>query len=165
DERAHPAPGRLVDAGGYRLHLNCAGDSSSTVILESGLANRSADSDIVQPEIAGATRVCSYDRAGIGWSDYGAEPRDPWRIATELHNLLQAANVPGPYVLTGHSFGGLYVRMFAALYPEEVMGMVLVDSSHPDQWAYARPSSGRARSRAPPWASPTVPRSGWVWPV
>jgi pimeloyl-ACP methyl ester carboxylesterase len=137
DERAYPAPGLLVDAGGHRLHLNCAGQGSPTVILESGLANRSADWDIVQPQIAAATRVCSYDRAGIGWSDSGPEPRDPWRIVTELHHLLQTANVPAPYVLTGHSFGGLYARMFAARYPEEVVGMVLVDSSHPDQWAYA----------------------------
>jgi hypothetical protein len=151
DERAHPAPGRLVDAGGYRLHLNCAGDGGPTVILESGLANRSADWDIVQPQIAGATRVCSYDRAGIGWSDGGREPRGPSRIATELHNLLQTANVPAPYVLAGHSFGGLHMRMFAALYPEQVVGMVLVDSSHPDQWAYAPAEFRAARSPAPRW--------------
>jgi pimeloyl-ACP methyl ester carboxylesterase len=149
DEPAHPAPGQLVDAGGHRLHLNCTGQGRPTVVLESGLANRSADWDLVQPRIAAATRVCSYDRAGIGWSESGPEPRDPRHIAEELHMLLRAANLPAPYVLVGHSFGGLYVRMFTALYPEEVAGMVLVDSSHPDQWAYA-PAEFRATAQPTP---------------
>jgi len=89
----------------------------------------------VQPEIAKATRVCSYDRAGHGWSDPGPEPRDVAQHARELHTLLSKAGVAGPYVLVGHSLGGLYVRTFAAQYPGEVAGMVLVESSHPDAWA------------------------------
>jgi pimeloyl-ACP methyl ester carboxylesterase len=139
DAAANPPPGRLVDVGGYRLHVNCAGQGSPTVILESGLANRSADWDIVQPQVATTTRVCAYDRAGIGWSDTGPEPRDSVRIAGELHTLLANAGVPGPYVLAGHSFGGLYTRMYAGLYPDQVVGMALVDASHPDQWTYAPP--------------------------
>jgi pimeloyl-ACP methyl ester carboxylesterase len=137
DAAANPPPGRLVDVGGHRLHIWCVGEGSPTVVLESGLANRSADWDIVQPQVATSTRVCSYDRAGIGWSDNGPEPRDSLRIAGELHMLLANAGVPGPYVLAGHSFGGLYARMYAGLYPEQVAGMVLVDASHPDQWTYA----------------------------
>ena len=139
DEPSYPASARLVDVGGYRLHIACSGLGSPTVVLESGLANRSADWDIVQPQVASLTRVCSYDRAGIGWSDNGPEPREPLRIASELRTLLARADVPGPYVLAGHSFGGLYMRMFASEYPDQVAGMVLVDASHPDQWAYAPP--------------------------
>jgi len=88
----------------------------------------------VQPEVAKATRVCSYDRAGTGWSGSNSKPRDAQHIAAELHALLQSAGIPGPYVLVGWSFGGLYVREYAGQYPNEVGGMVLLDSSHPDQW-------------------------------
>jgi pimeloyl-ACP methyl ester carboxylesterase len=149
DRRAYPPPGQFVDVGGTRLHINCTGQGSPAVILESGLANRSADWDIVQPQVASTTRVCSYDRAGIGWSDTGPEPRNPVRIARELHALLTNTGVPGPYVLAGHSFGGLYARMYAGLYPEQVVGMVLVDASHPDQWAYA-PAEFRASVQPSP---------------
>jgi len=120
--------------GGYRLHINCMGQGSPTVILESGLANPSSIWGWVQPEVAHTTRVCAYDRAGVGWSDPGPEPRDGQQIARELHTLLGKANVPGPYVLVGHSAGGLYVRVYAAQYPRDVVGMVLVDVEHPDQW-------------------------------
>jgi pimeloyl-ACP methyl ester carboxylesterase len=91
DAAANPPPGRLVDVGGYRLHLSCAGEGSPTVVLESGLANRSADWDVVLPQVATTTRVCSYDRAGIGWSDSGPDPRHAVRIASELHTLLANA--------------------------------------------------------------------------
>jgi pimeloyl-ACP methyl ester carboxylesterase len=116
------------------LHINCLGQGSPTVILESGLANMSADWANVQPLVAKGTRVCAYDRAGIAWSDPGPQPRDPGQIAGELHTLLGRAGIAGPYVLVGQSFGGLYVRMYAARYPDEVAGMVLVDASHPDMW-------------------------------
>lgn len=135
DRRAYPAPGQLVDVGGYRLHIQCVGQGSPTVILESGLANISTDWANVQPDIAVTTRTCAYDRAGNGWSDSGPLPRDPHQIAGELHTLLGKAGIPGPYVLVGQSFGGLYVRMYAAQYPADVAGMVLVDASHPDMWA------------------------------
>ena len=134
DRRHFPAPGQLVDVGGYKLHINCMGQGSPTVILESGLANPSSIWGWVQPEVAHATRVCAYDRAGVGWSDPGPEPRDGQQIARELHTLLGKANVPEPYVLVGHSAGGLYVRVYAAQYPRDVVGMVLVDVEHPDQW-------------------------------
>jgi pimeloyl-ACP methyl ester carboxylesterase len=135
DTAAFPAPGQLVDVGGYKLHIHCVGDGRPTVVLEASLANISSDWSWVQPEVAKTTRVCSYDRAGNGWSDPGPLPRDAHQIAHELHTLLDKANVPGPYVLVGHSFGGLYIRMFAAQYPKNVVGMVFVDASHPDMWS------------------------------
>lgn len=137
DKRNYSAPGQLVDVGGYRLHLNCTGSNAAgnpTVILEQGLGGISSAWALVQPEVAKVTRVCSYDRAGMGWSDSGPEPRDAQQIATELHSLLQNANIQGPYVLAGWSFGGLYIREYASQYPDEVTGMVLLDSSHPGQW-------------------------------
>jgi pimeloyl-ACP methyl ester carboxylesterase len=137
DRRNYPPLGQMVDVGGYSLHLYCMGENAEgrpTVILEQGLGGTSAHWARVQPDLAQTTRVCAYDRAGMGWSDPGPEPRDAEHIATELHNLLHNAGVPGPYVLAGWSFGGLYVRIYAGQYPEEVVGMVLLDSSHPDQW-------------------------------
>ena len=139
DQRAYPPPGDLVDLGGHRLHIDCVGHGSPTVILESGLGNMSADWANVQPEVAKTTRVCAYDRAGTGWSEAGPEPRDPRQIAHELHTLLDEAGIDGPYVLVGQSFGGLYVRMYAARFPQEVEGMVVVDASHPDMWTRLPP--------------------------
>jgi pimeloyl-ACP methyl ester carboxylesterase len=131
--RIYPPPGELVDVGGHSLHLNCVGEGSPTVILESGLGAMSVDWANIQPEVSDTTRVCAYDRAGTGWSEPGPGPGDPQQIAAELHTLLANAGIDGPYVLVGHSFGGLYVRMYAYQYPNEVEGMVLVDSSHPEQ--------------------------------
>ncbi len=139
DAAANPPPGRLVDVGGHRLHISCTGMGSPTVVFESGLAGMSADWANVQPQVASTTRACAYDRAGIAWSDSGPEPRDAQRIARELHTLLASADVAGPYVLAGHSFGGLYVRVFTDLYPDEVAGLVLVDASHPDMWQRVPP--------------------------
>jgi pimeloyl-ACP methyl ester carboxylesterase len=150
DERTYPAPGQLVDVGGYRLHINCMGQGSPTVILESGLANMSADWANVQPLVAEGTRVCAYDRAGIAWSDPGPQPRDPGQIAGELHTLLSRAGIAGPYVLVGQSFGGLYVRMYAARYSREVAGMVLLDASHPDMWQRL-PAEATATLTGPAW--------------
>jgi pimeloyl-ACP methyl ester carboxylesterase len=137
DKRAFPPPGQMVDVGGYQMHLYCTGanvDGSPTVILEQGLGGISSGWALVQPEVAKGTRVCSYDRAGTGWSDASPEPRDARHIAKELHSLLHNANIPGPYVLVGWSFGGLYIREYAAQHGDQVGGLVLVDSSHPDQW-------------------------------
>ena len=127
-----------MDVGDHRLHIDCVGQGSPTVILESGLGTMSADWANVQPAVAKTTRVCAYDRAGTGWSEPGPEPRDPRQIARELHTLLGNASIDGPYVV-GQSFGGLYVRMYAAQYPKEVEGMVLVDASHPDMWTRLPP--------------------------
>ena len=131
--KQHPAPGQLVDVGGYKLHLNCVGEGSPTVILAAGLGDFSVVWDKVQSEIAKTTRVCSYDRAGYGWSDPSPEPVSASLMAEELHTLLVNANVPGPYVMVGHSLSGVIVRVFAYNYPEEVAGMVLVDSTHEEQ--------------------------------
>ena len=126
-------PGRRFDVGGYKMHMDCAGEGTPTVILDSGLGDSYVSWRKVQPEIAKFTRVCSYDRAGIGYSDSSSQPRTSKVIAGELHALLQAAGVPPPYVLVGHSMGGYDVRVFASIYRNEVAGMVLVDASHPDQ--------------------------------
>jgi pimeloyl-ACP methyl ester carboxylesterase len=150
DKRTYPPPGKLVDVNGHLMHINCIGEGAPTVILESGLGTMSADWANVQPEVAKTTRVCAYDRAGTGWSEPGPEPRDPHQIARELHTLLGDAGIDGPYVLVGQSFGGLYVRMYADLYPKEVAGMVLVDASHPDMW-----------SRMPREVAATLKPSAW----
>ena len=138
DQRSYPPPGKLVDVGGYRLHIYCSGenmDGRPTVILETGLGGFATSPDWawVQPEIAKTTRVCAYDRAGLGWSDPGHLPRDAQHIAADLHALLQNSHTPGPYVLAGWSFGGLYIRAYANQYPGEVAGLVLIDSSSPEQ--------------------------------
>jgi pimeloyl-ACP methyl ester carboxylesterase len=128
DAAAYPAPGRLVDVGGYKLHLDCRGEGSPTIVMDAGLGASSLDWSLVQPELARTTQVCSYDRAGMGWSDAGLEPRSPAQLAEELHVLLQNGGVPGPYVLIGHSLAGKNIRMFASAHPDEVAGMVLVDA-------------------------------------
>lgn len=134
DRREFAPPGRLVDVGGRKLHIHCLGQGSPAVVLETGMAGTSANWSWVLPEVARSTRVCAYDRAGMGWSDPGPEPRDARTAAAELHTLLERAGIAGPYVLVGHSLGGLSVRMFAAQYRSDVAGMVLVDATHPDLW-------------------------------
>jgi pimeloyl-ACP methyl ester carboxylesterase len=131
DATAYPMPGQLIDVGGHRLHLNCTGAGSPTVVLEPGGGAMSSNLGWITPGVARATRVCVYDRAGRGWSEPAGTPQDGAQIAADLHTLLHRAHVPGPYVLAGHSFGGLYVLTFAARYPDEVAGMVLVDSTAP----------------------------------
>ena len=133
DRRFNPMQGRLVDVGGRKMHIYCTGDGNPTVILDSGLGDSSLSWKKVQPEIAKFTRVCSYDRAGLGFSDPSAQPRTSKVIAEELHGLLQAASVPPPYVIVGHSMGGYNVRVYASMYRSDIVGMVLVDASHPDQ--------------------------------
>lgn len=133
DRRFNPMPGRLVEVRGKMMHIDCTGTGSPTVIFESGLGDSYISWRQVQPEIANFTRVCSYDRAGLGYSDPSPEPRTSKVIAQQLHELLRAAQVSSPYVLVGHSMGGYNVRLYAALYPTDVVGMVLVDASHPDQ--------------------------------
>lgn len=128
DATAYPPAGRMVDVGGYKLHLDCRGQGSPTVVLDAGLGASSLDWALVQPELARTTQVCTYDRAGMGWSDAGPEPRSPAHLADELHTLLQTAGVPAPYVLVGHSLAGKNIRMFATAFPADVAGMVLVDA-------------------------------------
>lgn len=137
DEKAYPPPGELVDVGGYRLHINCTGSGSPAVVIDAGWGDWSTAWGLVQPEVAKTTRVCTYDRAGTGWSEAGPLPRDAAQFAKELHTLLQNAHIPGPYVLAGHSLGGLPVRVFAGTYPAEVAGVVLIDSMTPQQFTPA----------------------------
>jgi len=125
-------PGKLIDIGGYRLHLNCTGKQGPTVVLIAGAGDFSFDWSLVQPGLAQLARVCSYDRAGFGWSDPGPTPRTMKQEAFELHTMLSAALIKGPFVLVGHSLGGLITRVYAAQYPQEVAGIVLVDSTHED---------------------------------
>jgi pimeloyl-ACP methyl ester carboxylesterase len=126
----------MVDVGGYSLHINCVGQGSPTVLLDAGSGLFSAQWVRVQREVSGTTRVCAYDRAGMGWSEMGPEPRDARQISGELHTLLSKAGIEGPYVLVGHSFGGMYMQTYAARYPDEVAGVALVDSStDPDQFS------------------------------
>ena len=135
-ERAYPPPGEMVDAGGYSLHINCVGKGSPTVVLDGGSGEMSAQWVRVQREVSDTTRVCAYDRAGMGWSETGPEPRDAKQISSELHTLLSKAGIEGPYVLVGHSFGGMYMQTYAARYPDEVAGVALVDSpTEPDQFS------------------------------
>ena len=131
DASAYPMPGQLVDVGGHRLHLNCMGSGSPTVILQPGGGDFSSVMGWIAPAVAAQTRVCVYDRAGRGWSEPADGAQDATQIAADLHALLQRGNVPGPYVLAGHSFGGLYELTHANLYPADVAGMVLIDSTNP----------------------------------
>jgi pimeloyl-ACP methyl ester carboxylesterase len=121
----------MVEVDGHQMHIYCTGEGSPTVILDAGAVALSA---WVQPAISQSTRVCAYDRAGYGWSEPGPEPRDAQSLATELHTLLDEIRVEPPYVMVGHSFGGIYVRVFRSQYPDEVAGMVLLDATHPDNW-------------------------------
>jgi len=147
DARAYPPPGQMVDVGGYRLHINCVGTGGPTVVIEAGWGDWSASwSSWVQPEAGKTTKVCVYDRAGMGWSEAGPLPRTAERFASELHTLLHNARVPGPNVLVGHSSGGLTMRVFAHEYAAEIAGVVLVDSMNPKE---AKPSG----AATPPQAS------------
>jgi pimeloyl-ACP methyl ester carboxylesterase len=126
-----PAPGKLVDVDGHFMHINCIGSGSPTVVIDAGNGSFSVEWTPIQQALSQTTRVCTYDRSGYGWSEPGPQPRDVARAVSELHALLQAAGEPGPYLLVGHSLGGVHVRMFAAQYPEEVAGMILVDTAYP----------------------------------
>jgi pimeloyl-ACP methyl ester carboxylesterase len=129
----YPPPGQMVDVGGHKMHLYCQGSGSPTVVLVAGFGGFSLDWSLVQPEVAQATRVCAYDMAGFGWSERGSNAPTTENILAELHTLLAEGGIEPPYVLVGHSIGGPYVRAYAFRYPEEVMGLVLVDDAGDDQ--------------------------------
>ena len=132
--RWYPPSSEMVDVGGSSMHLHCTGEGGApTVVMDSGLGGTVLDWQLVQPEVAQFARVCTYDRAGMGWSEPGAQPRTSQQIVEELHALLGNAGVEGPYVLVGHSFGGTNVQLYASQYPNEVAGMVLVDSATEDE--------------------------------
>ena len=131
----HPAPpGRLVDVGGYRLHLHCVGEGSPVVVLDGGAGSWSIFYRDLQQRVAKETRACAYDRGGLGWSDPGPRPRRSRRLAAELHTLLGEAGIEPPYVLVGHSLGGYNARLFAELYRDNLAGIVLAEAAHEAQW-------------------------------
>ncbi len=158
DMRRFPPPGKLVDVGGHRLHIHCTGAGSPTVVLDSGFDDTMLVWWTIQPEVAKFTRVCSYDRAGVGWSDAGPAPTHSQRMVAELHTLLKNAGESGPYALVGASFGGLNARVFASQYPDETVGMVLVDSMHEDQFARTSGPKGPP----PAWAKKLARGVGWL---
>ena len=159
-----PAPGKLVDIGGWRLHIHCLGSASPTkptVILESGLGDFSVEWSLVQPGVASFARVCTYDRAGDGWSDVGPYPRTFHQIVYELHTLLEKTGERPPYLLVGHSYGGWLVRLFQSTYPTDVGGLVLVDAGAQDPWRMAANGTlVRSSSLAQGAAIPVVKTSG-----
>ena len=128
-----PPPGLLVDIGGYRLHILCEGVGSPTVVMEAGLGGWSTDWSKVLSPASKVTRVCAYDRAGMGWSEVSPDPRTLDVTVEELHTLLVKAGIPGPYVLVGHSLGGMHMRAYAHSFPEDVAGLIQVDALHEDQ--------------------------------
>jgi pimeloyl-ACP methyl ester carboxylesterase len=135
-KKQYPPIGQMIDIGGYRLHMHIQGARSPTVILDAGAGGIGLSWELVRPAIAQVTRVITYDRAGLGWSDTSPYPRDASTMALELHTMLVNANISGPYILVGHSLGGPVARHFAAKYPNEVAGLVMVDSAHEQQMNY-----------------------------
>lgn len=154
ERRQYPHPGRLVDVGGHQLHIYCTGEPANrqpAIVLEAPEGGMSAEWSRVQAALSVHYRVCSYDRAGLGWSEAGDRPYDPGRVPEELHALLRNAGVAGPYVLVGQSLGAAFARVYAARYPGEVAGLVAVDAP-PD-----RPRAGRVRLMT---LSPWLARAG-----
>jgi pimeloyl-ACP methyl ester carboxylesterase len=149
DRRAAPAPGRFIQVNGASLHLHCTGQGRPVVVLEAGATGFAQTWAWIQADLSTVTRVCSYDRAGMGWSEPSATGHDGIAIAHNLHALLQQAGEPGPYILVGHSFGGVFTEIFASLYPYEVVALGLVDPSHPDQLDRFPPYARQQQERLP----------------
>jgi pimeloyl-ACP methyl ester carboxylesterase len=164
--KSYPPPGKLIDIGGRRLHLNCMGKRSPTVILVAGGGAYSIDWDLVQARIAEGTRVCSFDRAGLGWSDPGTSEETVEGTVGDLHALLHAAGEQEPFVLVGASIGGIFIQAYQRAYPEEIAGLVFSNSSNrigmktkdkagliwhlsEDELRSAYPLPASARGRAP----------------
>ena len=136
ERRRFPPPGELIELGGYRMHLHILGEEGGpTVVLDSALAGSSLSWSEIQPKVARFTKVVSYDRAGFGWSDPGPHPRTLHHMTLELHELLHKADVEGPFVLVGHSYGGWIAQLMASRHPDLVAGLILVDTPHPREWA------------------------------
>lgn len=140
-----PLIGRMVDLGGCRLHLDCGGNGEPTVVLSAGAGGFSTDWVLVQSKVVAFTRVCSYDRGGAAWSDLGPKPRTLDQEAFDLYRLLKAAREHGPYVMVGQSLGGMVVRIFTDRHPEEVVGVVLVDSYSEDAQLFTNGAMRRMR--------------------
>jgi pimeloyl-ACP methyl ester carboxylesterase len=159
DQHSYAMPGESFDVGGYRLHLNCTGSGSPTVVLQSGLGEFSPSWARIAPAVSRTTRVCAYDRAGQGWSEDAPQIQDGVQAAADLHTLLDRAGENAPYVLVGHSIGGSYAMTYAARYPEQVAGIVLLDASDPYQ-ATATAGAAAASAPAPLAVLPSLTRLG-----
>jgi pimeloyl-ACP methyl ester carboxylesterase len=152
-----PAPlGKLYEVGGHKMHLYCTGNGGPAVILEAGAGAFSLDWYLVQRDVEKFTTVCSYDRAGHAWSELGPRPRTMRQAVSDLHRLLAQAGIAGPYIMVGHSMGGLLVRLFASEYPDEVAGMVLVDSSFENSYGNVNGKIVRGWDSAKPRAVPAA---------
>ena len=134
DRKRYPYQGQLVDIGGYRIHLYCTGSGNQTVLLDAGGFDSLEQWKFVQPQVAKFARVCSFDRAGLGWSDSSPYPQTGKQIVHEFHAALARAGISPPFIYVGHSISGLDARLFAAEFPNEVTGMVLDDSVHPREY-------------------------------
>jgi pimeloyl-ACP methyl ester carboxylesterase/ketosteroid isomerase-like protein len=145
-----PPPGHLIDVGGFRLHLHCVGEGTPTVIIDVGAGAWSMFFSHIQAAAAQRTRVCTYDRAGLGWSDPGPRPRTSSRMVDELHLLLHRSGINPPIVLVGHSLGGYNIRIYQARYPEEVAALVFLDSAHEAQWQRLPPQALQLLTAAVP---------------
>ena len=163
DRLEYPPPGALVDIGGRRIYIDCVGRGSPTVVLESGLGGPTVLWGQVQPALAKSVRVCSYDRDGLGWSEESHQPRTAARFASDLHAALHAAGEDGPYVMVGHSIGGMLALNFAAAYPSEVAGAVLLEPTHPAQFAEGGDQLRDHQKALPIFrAGPTLAVLGWL---
>jgi len=133
DTAIPPVPGKILEVAGHRMHLNCAGSGLPTVVVEAGVGDISTDWVFVQNAVSKFTRICTYDRAGYAWSEPGPLPATYRQMNLELHELLATAKERKPFILVGHSFGGPLVRSYTKIYPNEVAGLLLVDTIHEDQ--------------------------------
>ena len=133
DDKPFKPPGRFINIGFQTMYVDCLGENKPTILVDVGIAESSASWYKIAKELSKNTRICLYDRAGYGWSDSGRGERTTATIVHELKLLVKRAEIPGPYIIVGHSFGGFTARYFAAKFPEDVAGLVLVDSSHPEQ--------------------------------
>lgn len=157
-----PLAGRTYLINGHRLYLNCVGTGTPTVVMFNGLGERTPSWAWVQRRVSSTTRVCTYDRAGEGWSGGAPGARDGHQLASDLHGLLRTARIPGPYVLAGHSVGGIYALLYARDYPEQVAGIALIDSATPYQFELPDYPSFYTMWRRGSALLPSVARAGLV---
>jgi pimeloyl-ACP methyl ester carboxylesterase len=158
DKRTYATPpGQFHTVNGLKMHLHCLGEGSPTIILEAGGYSFSTEWYWIHRQLAKTNRTCAYDRAGAGWSDPSTEPRTAIQITKDLHGLLQQANIPAPYILAGHSFGGILNRVYTSQYPDEVAGIVLVDSAH------IRPAAYKDRNEFEEWKRGSDILQGSLW--